>query len=639
VGTQPNDPRTGEPSDDAFTVGDAAQVDLALRAVEMDTRCACGWGMPILDSDPPTECAGVTIVFEDDFENGANGWSVSNIGPFGPPTPYDCVQTSEPLPFSRSGVAWYCEDRDIGDCSEENESAVHSLISPPILIPADAEHPYASFWHYMESEPGWDGGQVSIRIDGSDWQIVPATAFEFNPQNSLIRSASGAAGTNPLAGHPGWTGVGGRWGRSVIRLGSMGTAGDTVEFKFDFGKNGCHGFLGWYLDDFRVYSCPDCNGNGLADHREFVLTAASGPLEGLSTLWPPTLILESPPRAASDVTLTIRAVADLGSESELIKVKINGAEVGRVFEFGAIDCSRTPMVETLVVPAYVFNGAIAYRDAAIRLVATPEVQASACGDNAFGSVFIEYETERPDEHENLIPDECEDCTPALAPSPSPDLVDMNRYLSLIPDNPGRLTALRITAVDLPPSLEHVEGTQLWLDAPMTYSEIAGRSDGTSPTFAVSRLSCEPVFLDWSGVGVVHVTDGMIVPGASYEVQAVDLACGVGAEEYYSGPLRLTTAGWGDITRDCSVSPCAASGDGVDFVDITAVVDKFRNLPTAPPKARTDLAPGTPDQKVDMIDVARVLGAFRGEAYPFTVTDPCQTAGSDALDHNLPGSDD
>jgi hypothetical protein len=61
---------------------------------------------------------------------------------------------------------------------------------------------------------------------------------------------------------------------------------------------------------------------------------------------------------------------------------------------------------------------------------------------------------------------------------------------------------------------------------------------------------------------------------------------------------------------------------VDFLDIAAVVDKFRNLETAPSKTRTDLAPSVPDLRVDMNDVSHVVGAFRGDGYPFLVSQPC-----------------
>ena len=61
---------------------------------------------------------------------------------------------------------------------------------------------------------------------------------------------------------------------------------------------------------------------------------------------------------------------------------------------------------------------------------------------------------------------------------------------------------------------------------------------------------------------------------------------------------------------------AAPDGDVDFDDITAVVDKFRNLPGAPIKARADIAPDMPDQIVDFTDIPAVVDAFRSLPYPY-----------------------
>jgi Zn-dependent metalloprotease len=253
VGTDPNDPRTGLLSGDPFTASDAEQVDKALLAVEMNTEGACGASVAILDSTPPDQCGPPrTIIFADDFEGGANGWTVSNSNP---PTPYDWVQTTGPLPFGRPGTAWFVADAKVGDCAGQDESAVHTLTSPPVVLPAGVNRPTVAFTHYIASEPGWDGGNVKIRVDNGSWQLLPATAFEYNAYNTTLQSA-GAGNTNPLAGEPAWTGAGGEWGTSLISLDSYAGGGQTVQVRFEFGKDGCSGIDGWYVDDFEIYGCP-----------------------------------------------------------------------------------------------------------------------------------------------------------------------------------------------------------------------------------------------------------------------------------------------------------------------------------------------------------------------------------------------
>ncbi len=271
VGTYANDPRTGLPSDDMFTPQDAEQVALALRAVEMDSRGRCGRTVPVVDSTPPTECSRQASVFADDVEAGPKGWTVEHEAPSGPPTPYEWRQTTEPLPFGRAGVAWFCPDPDIGDCAEMDESAVHSLISPPILLPDELDFPTLAFTHFLGTEPGYDGGNVRISVNRGPWQLIGPLAFYHNRYNLQALVTAEAENTNPLAGQPAFSGVGGQWGTSLASLHELVEGGDTIHLRFDLGKDGCTGVDGWYVDDVAVYDCvaaTDCNANGRPDELE-----------------------------------------------------------------------------------------------------------------------------------------------------------------------------------------------------------------------------------------------------------------------------------------------------------------------------------------------------------------------------------
>lgn len=251
IGTYPNDPRTGLPSAEMFTEQDAIQVDQALLAVEMNGPGRCGATIPILDSTPPDVCGpDFDIIFADDFENGSAGWTVSNTNP---PTAYDWVQTTGPLPFGRPGKAWFCADPNIGNCGSANEAAAHALTSPPIQIPSDPLDPTLMFTHYIASEPNYDGGNVKISVNGGPWQLIPASAFTYNPYNATLFSSSG---NHPLNGQPAWSGVGGEWGTSVIRLNDFVSGGDVIRLRFEFGKDGCFGVTGWYIDDLVLFTCP-----------------------------------------------------------------------------------------------------------------------------------------------------------------------------------------------------------------------------------------------------------------------------------------------------------------------------------------------------------------------------------------------
>jgi hypothetical protein len=59
-------------------------------------------------------------------------------------------------------------------------------------------------------------------------------------------------------------------------------------------------------------------------------------------------------------------------------------------------------------------------------------------------------------------------------------------------------------------------------------------------------------------------------------------------------------------------------------DVTAALDKFKNIETAASTARADVEPSIPDQKVNISDVSCVVDAFGGGSYAFvpSTTNPC-----------------
>ena len=171
------------------------------------------------------------------------------------------------------------------------------------------------------------------------------------------------------------------------------------------------------------------------------------------------------------------------------------------------------------------------------------------------------------------------------------------------------------------------------------------------------MGCEPYYRDWSeGACVsdvcvgglldgqrwpctfddecrrVDVIDAGIIPEGVYEVRIIDITCSVGVPEAYSDPLVVTMSESGDIVGhyDDDAGWWTAPNGVVDFNDISACVDKFKNEPTAPRKARCDVTHADvfnplPDKKVDFVDISCIVAAFRGTPCPLTgppVIDPC-----------------
>jgi hypothetical protein len=248
----------------SITTGDCASVAAMTLAVEFDTdpTTQCNF-QPILRGDAPPVCGGqtATTVFTEDFETGLDGWTLTNEGVFDGWPALDWT-TDSSLPAGEAGSAAFGADPDIGDCGAgaDDVSGVMRMESPSITLPGGTLR--LSFDHYVATEQGWDGGNVSISVNGRAYSLIPASAFLFNPYNATLQTAA-AGNTNPLAGQPGFTGTDAgelvsSWGTSIIDLAATGArirTGDTVRFRFDMGMDGCTGIDGWYVDDVTVSLC------------------------------------------------------------------------------------------------------------------------------------------------------------------------------------------------------------------------------------------------------------------------------------------------------------------------------------------------------------------------------------------------
>jgi len=226
---------------------------------------------------------------------------------------------------------------------------------------------------------------------------------------------------------------------------------------------------------------------------------------------------------------------------------------------------------------------------------------------------------------NLVTGFCEcGCTAVARPLAEAVVVPRVRYLSVTPDNPGVQTALRVTFSDLPAPFGGFSGTQMWVGSPFPVSESPGVAGPTPPTFVAARLSCEAFFTDWGSVDTVQVFGEGIVPGGTYDVQAIGKSCYDVGVPRYSTARTVRTSRWGDLVGNCTVVPCTPP-DGVVNVttDIVGMLDKFGGRAGAPVKARADLEPSLPDFIISIADVVQGLDAFRGEPYPFAGPSPCQ----------------
>jgi hypothetical protein len=157
---------------------------------------------------------------------------------------------------------WAINTSLIGNCTTDDQSGVLYLESPIITLPTFVTEATLVFDHYVGTEDGWDGGNMKISVNGGPWDLIPSSAFIFNPYNSsvidtVIIGEEVVENANPLAGEAAYTGIdegelSSSWGQSQIDLGAFASGGDNIRIRFDFGNDGCGGVQGWYLANFKV---------------------------------------------------------------------------------------------------------------------------------------------------------------------------------------------------------------------------------------------------------------------------------------------------------------------------------------------------------------------------------------------------
>ncbi len=245
-----------------ITADDCSQVAAMAKAVELRAEPVQCEFEPLLPDAAGAACGDDFVersVWSEDFETGFDDWAQEAEIPDGSKTiPWE---TDSGAPDHDSTTAFAPDPASYGDCvpGSDDYSSAASLVSPPVTLPDDGEHPVLSFDHYVATELGWDGGLVRASINGGELTAVPTDAYLTNGPNDTMETAPD--NTSPLAGQDGFTGtdggeLSGSWGTSRIDLAALGAQpGDEVRFSFVMGRDGCNGFIGWFVDDVELTVC------------------------------------------------------------------------------------------------------------------------------------------------------------------------------------------------------------------------------------------------------------------------------------------------------------------------------------------------------------------------------------------------
>jgi len=274
---------TGTTATETIQLTHCEQVDKAMLAVEMSNPPPCPLIM-ILDPNEPEACAGATDIFVEDWETGVDGWTKTSTGvtadwtlddgvaPGGDQARLRNFNVTASIPGGGgAGSAIFGPNPKLGadgggTCQPGGDYSGQFRIenTTAITIPANAGELEMRFDHYVATEAGFDGTQVEISVNGGAFQLVPSGDYIFNGPNAALTGAADG-NTNPNAGEAAWTGTNvnmpsgalpGSWGTTIINLRNLTNPGQTIKVRFTSSQDGCNGVDGWYVDNIRVYYCP-----------------------------------------------------------------------------------------------------------------------------------------------------------------------------------------------------------------------------------------------------------------------------------------------------------------------------------------------------------------------------------------------
>ncbi len=257
LGVNLTDFMTGLPSGQRLRSSDCREVRDAMAAVEMRAEpVQCNY-QPIFDPNTPPLCQNASLVFEENWESGMDGWSLTSDGDHPEWPTYNWTLSSE-LPDERPGTAAFAVDAIAGTCAPGGDYSGHFTLDSPAL-PITTAQTELRFEHWVATELEYDGGNLKVSVNGAPFALVPPAAITFNAYNTTL------AGDNPNAEEPAWSGTDegtaeGSWGTSIVDLSLLGAPvqpGDTVVLRWDFSQDGCNGITGWYLDTVQLYTCQE----------------------------------------------------------------------------------------------------------------------------------------------------------------------------------------------------------------------------------------------------------------------------------------------------------------------------------------------------------------------------------------------
>jgi|CXWL01.1.fsa_nt_gi hypothetical protein len=213
------------------------------------------------DACPP--CTTQSL-YSNTFDSGSGlaGWSVGTFLGGGPTADWRGIQTC--TAHSSTGVFRF----GAAACTTDYASNAFAYAQPNgaagITIPAGSQTSRLSFWHRRDFENGFDGGTLTVSLDGTNYTQVPGSAIISGNYTGVVAADCAPTGSS---GRPIFTGTAATFTESVVDLdaacnaatgGFGGCEGQAVRIGFTTVTDCSVTGDGWFLDDVSVSSCvPD----------------------------------------------------------------------------------------------------------------------------------------------------------------------------------------------------------------------------------------------------------------------------------------------------------------------------------------------------------------------------------------------
>jgi Zn-dependent metalloprotease len=217
-----------------ITSGDCDQVKNVLDAVEMNSP-AYGGFYP----DAPVCASGQspTNLFQDNFESGTGNWDILGSGQW---------SLEDWYATSATHMMW-------GDDYSSSSDSRLTMKNGVYLAPGTS--PSLHFRHAFLFEYDsvyYDGGVLEYSTNnGASWTDSASLFSAGKNYNGVLNATPGTS--NTLAGRSAFAGDSHGYVSSQYNLSSL--AGQTVKFRWRFATDQYVGFLGWVLDDVKIYTC------------------------------------------------------------------------------------------------------------------------------------------------------------------------------------------------------------------------------------------------------------------------------------------------------------------------------------------------------------------------------------------------